>query len=133
MVGQVLDFSLGIEWYVPFQINTRVLGYYVYYTKYLILRILGYTKKTLFFCACICLYSFDNNLQRLSRWLERMEVRLSTELPESKHGEQEKTTLERVEAFYEEALKERLDIITINEFLCVERFYPCRKCMLGKR
>lgn len=60
-------------------------------------------------------------------------MRLSTELPESKHGEQEKTTLERVEAFYEEALKERLDIITVNEFLCVERFYPCRKYMLGKR
>ncbi|TSO25166.1 Nesprin-1 [Bagarius yarrelli] len=53
------------------------------------------------------LNGFENNLQRLSRWLERMEVRLSTELPESKHGEQEKTTLERVEAFYEEALKER--------------------------
>lgn len=45
-------------------------------------------------------------------------MRLSTELSESKHGEQEKTTLDRVEAFYEEALKERSDIITINEFLC---------------
>lgn len=45
-------------------------------------------------------------------------MRLSTELSESKHGEQEKTTLDRVEVFYEEALKERSDIITINEFLC---------------
>lgn len=63
------------------------------------------------------MYSFENNLQRLSRWLERMEVRLSTELPESKLGEQEKTTLERVEAFYEEALKERSDF-RMNEFLC---------------
>lgn len=43
-------------------------------------------------------------------------MRLSTELPESKHGEQEKTTLERVEAFYEEALKERLNT-TLNKFL----------------
>lgn len=68
-------------------------------------------------CACTNLYSFENNLQRLTRWLERMEVRLSTELPESKHAEQEKTSLERVEAFYEEVLKERSDITTIEEFL----------------
>lgn len=72
------------------------------------------------------MYSFENNLQRLSRWLERMEVRLSTELPESRHGEQEKTTLERVEAFYEEALKERSDIIAINVFHTLCRCWSCR-------
>lgn len=57
----------------------------------------------------LCLSSFDERLQRLSRWLERMDVRLSTELPEGRHSDQEKAMLERVEEFQHEALKERSD------------------------
>lgn len=67
------------------------------------------TGHTVHACSCLC--SFENHLQRLSRWLERMEVRLGTELPEGKHGDQEKASLERVEEFYQEALKERSDLI----------------------
>lgn len=57
----------------------------------------------------LCLSSFDERLQRLSRWLERMDVRLSTELPEGRHSDQEKAMLERVEEFQHEALGERSD------------------------
>ncbi|XP_056332550.1 nesprin-1-like isoform X3 [Danio aesculapii] len=53
------------------------------------------------------LSGFDSRLQRLSRWLERMDVKMSTELPEGRHGDQERVTLERVEEFQHEVLKER--------------------------
>ncbi|KTG33654.1 hypothetical protein cypCar_00001469, partial [Cyprinus carpio] len=36
-----------------------------------------------------------------------MDVRMSTELPEGRHGDQERVTLERVEEFQHEVLKER--------------------------
>ncbi|KAG1946578.1 nesprin-1 [Pimephales promelas] len=53
------------------------------------------------------LSGFESCLQRLTRWLERMDVRMSTELPEGRHSDQEKVTLERVEEFQHEVLKER--------------------------
>ncbi|XP_073726049.1 nesprin-1 isoform X5 [Misgurnus anguillicaudatus] len=53
------------------------------------------------------LSGFDSRLQRLTRWSERMDVRLSTELPEGRHSDQEKAMLERVEEFQHEVLKER--------------------------
>ncbi|KTF86540.1 hypothetical protein cypCar_00031779 [Cyprinus carpio] len=53
------------------------------------------------------LSGFESRLQRLTRWLERMDVRMSTELPEGRHGDQERVTLERVEEFQHEVLKER--------------------------
>ncbi|RXN33841.1 nesprin-1 isoform X3 [Labeo rohita] len=53
------------------------------------------------------LSGFESRLERLTRWLERMDVRMSTELPEGRHGDQERVTLERVEEFQHEVLKER--------------------------
>uniref|UniRef100_A0A672NJW8 Nesprin-1-like n=1 Tax=Sinocyclocheilus grahami TaxID=75366 RepID=A0A672NJW8_SINGR len=53
------------------------------------------------------LSGFESRLQRLTRWLEHMDVRMSTELPEGRHSDHERVTLERVEEFQHEVLKER--------------------------
>lgn len=63
--------------------------------------------------SVLCLSSFESHLQRLTRWLERMDVRMSTELPEGRHGDQERVTLERVEEFQHEVLKERLEYVKL--------------------
>lgn len=64
--------------------------------------------------SVLCLSSFESCLQRLTRWLERMDVRMSTELPEGRHSDQEKVTLERVEEFQHEVLKERLGYVKLT-------------------
>lgn len=64
--------------------------------------------------SVLCFSSFESCLQRLTRWLERMDVRMSTELPEGRHSDQEKVTLERVEEFQHEVLKERLEQVKLT-------------------
>uniref|UniRef100_A0A8C7ULC6 Spectrin repeat containing, nuclear envelope 1b n=1 Tax=Oncorhynchus mykiss TaxID=8022 RepID=A0A8C7ULC6_ONCMY len=50
---------------------------------------------------------FEGRLKRLRQWLEHMEQRVTSELPEEKHRGLEKATLEGVEEYHQEVLKER--------------------------
>ncbi|XP_052352542.1 nesprin-1-like isoform X4 [Oncorhynchus keta] len=53
------------------------------------------------------LNGFEGRLKRLRQWLEHMEQRVTSELPEEKHRGLEKATLEGVEEYQQEVLKER--------------------------
>ncbi|KAK6304736.1 hypothetical protein J4Q44_G00253220 [Coregonus suidteri] len=52
------------------------------------------------------LNGFEGHLKRLRQWLEHMEQRLTSALPEEKHRGPEKATLDRVEEYHQEVLKE---------------------------
>lgn len=50
---------------------------------------------------------FEGRLKKLRWWLEHMEKRMTTDLPEVKQSGSEKAVLERVEEYQQEVLKER--------------------------
>ncbi|XP_076155328.1 nesprin-1 isoform X4 [Alosa pseudoharengus] len=50
---------------------------------------------------------FEDHVQKLQRWLELMQGRMTTELPEEKSSELEKSALQRVEEFQQEVTQER--------------------------
>lgn len=69
---------------------------------------------------CICfICSFEDLYKKLSLWLHEMEERIRTEgLGDRKqHIPEKKNEVQKVEAFLEEVLVERYQVLFINEFL----------------